>query len=125
MYSQKVMEHFKHPHNLREIKNPDGIGKVGNPVCGDLLWVYIKVEKNKEGKEYIKDIGVKTFGCLPPEEKVVVSKGGWENISSMKIGEQVVNDLGRETNILKTFEISYNGPMLKISPFVSPFNSFS
>ena len=61
MYSQKVMEHFKHPHNLREIKNPDGIGKAGNPVCGDLLWVYIKAEKNKEGKEYTKAIRVKNF----------------------------------------------------------------
>jgi len=64
MYSEKVMEHFKHPHNLKEIKDADGIGKVGNPVCGDLMWVYIQVEKNKEGKEYIKDIGVKTFGCV-------------------------------------------------------------
>lgn len=64
MYSKKVMEHFTHPHNLKEIKNPDGIGKVGNPVCGDLMWVYIKIGKNKEGKEYIEDIGVKTFGCV-------------------------------------------------------------
>lgn len=64
MYSKKVMEHFKHPHNLKEIKNADGIGKIGNPVCGDLMWIYIKVGKNKQGKEYIKDIGVKTFGCV-------------------------------------------------------------
>lgn len=64
MYSKKVMEHFKHPHNLKEIKNPDGIGKIGNPTCGDIMWVYIKVGKNKQGKEFIKDIGVKTFGCV-------------------------------------------------------------
>lgn len=64
MYSDKVLEHFKKPHNLRELKNADGIGKVGNPTCGDLLWVYIKVGKNKEGKEIIEDIGVKTFGCV-------------------------------------------------------------
>jgi nitrogen fixation NifU-like protein len=64
MYSEKVMDHFKHPHNLKEIKEADGVGKVGNPVCGDMMWVYIKVGKNPEGKEYIKDIGVKTFGCV-------------------------------------------------------------
>ena len=63
MYSEKVMEHFRHPHNLKEIKDADGIGKIGNPTCGDVMWVYIKVEK-KDGKEIIKDIGVKTFGCV-------------------------------------------------------------
>jgi len=64
MYSKKVMEHFKNPHNLKEIKGADGVGKIGNPTCGDLMWIYIKVGKNKEGKEYLKDIGVKTFGCV-------------------------------------------------------------
>ena len=64
MYSEKVMEHFKHPHNLKEIKDADGIGKIGNPTCGDIMWVYIKVGKNKEGEEYLEDIGVKTFGCV-------------------------------------------------------------
>lgn len=110
---------------MGEIKNADGIGKVGNPTCGDLMWVYIKVSKNKKGKEIIKDIKVKTFGCLPPEEQIVIPSGGWKNISSMKIDEPVVNDEGIETSILKTFEIDYKGPMLKILPFVSPFNSFS
>jgi len=63
MYSKKVMEHFRNPHNLGEMKDPDGIGKIGNPVCGDLMWVYIKIEK-KGGKEILKDIKVKTFGCV-------------------------------------------------------------
>ena len=64
MYSEKVLREFKHPHNIWEMKNPDGLGKVGNPQCGDLMWVYIKVAKNREGKEIIKDIKVKTFGCV-------------------------------------------------------------
>lgn len=64
MYSKKVMEHFRHPKNMGEIKNPDGIGKVGNPYCGDLMWIYIKVGKNKKGKEILKDIKIKTFGCV-------------------------------------------------------------
>ena len=63
-YSKKVMDLFQHPRNMGEIRNPDGVGKVGNPVCGDVLWMYIRVRKNREGKEYIKDIKVKTFGCV-------------------------------------------------------------
>lgn len=58
MYSEKVMEHFANPHNVGEIPNADGIGKVGNPQCGDVMWLYIKV------KDYvITDIKFKTFGC--------------------------------------------------------------
>jgi len=59
VYSKKVIEHFQNPKNVGEIKNADGIGKVGNPVCGDMMWVYIKVKDNK-----IKDIKFKTFGCV-------------------------------------------------------------
>jgi nitrogen fixation NifU-like protein len=62
-YSKKVMELFMHPKNVGEIKDADGIGKVGNPVCGDLMWIYIKVGKNKKGKEMLKDVKFKTFGC--------------------------------------------------------------
>jgi nitrogen fixation protein NifU and related proteins len=61
-YSKEVMKNFKNPKNLGEIKDADGIGKVGNPVCGDVMWLYIKVKKEK-GKEIIKDIKFKTFGC--------------------------------------------------------------
>ncbi len=63
MYSEKVMEHFRHPHNMGEMKNADGIGRVGNPVCGDMMEMYIKVEKRK-GREILKDVKVKTFGCV-------------------------------------------------------------
>jgi nitrogen fixation protein NifU and related proteins len=62
-YSKEVMKNFMNPKNLGEIKNADGIGKVGNPVCGDMMWLYIKVDKDKKGKEIIKDIKFKTFGC--------------------------------------------------------------
>ena len=58
------MQHFKNPHNLGEIKDPDGIGKIGNPTCGDVMWVYIKVGKNEKGEDILKDIKVKTFGCV-------------------------------------------------------------
>lgn len=58
VYSEKVMEHFANPHNVGEIPDADGIGKVGNPQCGDVMWLYIKVKDN-----IITDIKFKTFGC--------------------------------------------------------------
>jgi len=61
-YSKEVMKNYMNPKNLGEIKNADGIGKVGNPTCGDIMWLYIKVKKEK-GKEIISDIKFKTFGC--------------------------------------------------------------
>lgn len=57
-YSEKVMEHFRNPRNVGEIENPDGIGHVGNPVCGDIMELYIKVKDN-----IIVDAKFKTFGC--------------------------------------------------------------
>ncbi len=58
LYSEKVMEHFKNPRNVGEIENPDGIGHVGNPVCGDIMELYIKVNDST-----IIDAKFKTFGC--------------------------------------------------------------
>ncbi|HEX7392506.1 MAG TPA: Fe-S cluster assembly scaffold protein NifU [Thermoplasmata archaeon] len=58
MYSEKVMDHFANPRNVGEIADADGIGKVGNPQCGDVMWLYIKVKDN-----IITDIKFKTFGC--------------------------------------------------------------
>lgn len=64
MYSEKVMCAFKDPKNIGEIEDPDGEGTVGNPKCGDLMQTQIKVSKDKEGKEFITDCKVKTFGCV-------------------------------------------------------------
>lgn len=58
MYSEKVMEHFYKPRNVGVIEDADGVGKVGNPVCGDMMELFIKVED-----ERIKDIKFRTFGC--------------------------------------------------------------
>ncbi|NTU69437.1 iron-sulfur cluster assembly scaffold protein [bacterium] len=63
MYTEKVMHHFEDPHNMGEIKDADGIGKVGNPVCGDVMKLEIKVSKNEKGQDFIEDIKFKTFGC--------------------------------------------------------------
>lgn len=64
LYTEKVMEYFKKPHNYGKIKNPDGVGKVGNIVCGDVMWLYIKIGKNAKKEEIIKDIKFETFGCV-------------------------------------------------------------
>jgi nitrogen fixation NifU-like protein len=58
MYTDKVMDHFKNPRNMGEIPDADGVGTVGNPVCGDLMTMYIKIKENR-----IADIKFKTFGC--------------------------------------------------------------
>jgi len=64
IYSRQVMKHFKNPKNMGKIKSPDGVGKVGNLVCGDVMWLYIKLKKNKKGKDIISDIKFQTFGCV-------------------------------------------------------------
>jgi nitrogen fixation protein NifU and related proteins len=64
LYTEKVMETFKNPHNYGKIKNADGIGKVGNIVCGDVMWLYIKIAQNDKKEDFIKDIKFETFGCV-------------------------------------------------------------
>jgi nitrogen fixation NifU-like protein len=59
IYSETVMEHFNNPRNVGEIEDPDGVGEVGNPVCGDMMTFYIKVDD----EERLEDIKFKTFGC--------------------------------------------------------------
>lgn len=58
MYNEKVLDHFEHPRNVGIIENPKGVGEVGNPVCGDVMKVYLDVEDG-----IIKDIKFQTFGC--------------------------------------------------------------
>ncbi len=58
VYSEKVMEHFMNPRNVGEIADADGVGTVGNPVCGDVMAFYIKVDNG-----HLSDVKFKTFGC--------------------------------------------------------------
>jgi nitrogen fixation NifU-like protein len=58
MYSEKVMEHFKNPRNVGSLEDPDGVGQMGNPVCGDIMRMEIKVKDDR-----IEDAKFKTFGC--------------------------------------------------------------
>lgn len=59
LYSEKVMDHFRNPRNVGTIENADGVGEVGNPVCGDIMKIYLKVNDDK----VIEDVKFKTFGC--------------------------------------------------------------
>jgi len=59
LYSEKVMDHFEHPRNMGEIEDADGIGQVGNPKCGDIMRMYLKIDDNG----IITDVKFKTFGC--------------------------------------------------------------
>ena len=58
MYSEKVMDHFANPRNVGEIENADGVGEVGNPKCGDIMKMFLKIDGNT-----ITDVKFKTFGC--------------------------------------------------------------
>jgi len=58
IYSEKVMDHFRNPRNVGEIKDANGVGEVGNPKCGDIMKIYLKVNNN-----IIEDVKFKTFGC--------------------------------------------------------------
>ena len=58
MYTEKVMDHFMHPRNVGEIDNPDGVGQVGNPVCGDIMKMSLRIKDDR-----IEVIKFKTFGC--------------------------------------------------------------
>ena len=58
LYSEKVMDHFRNPRNVGTIDNADGVGEVGNPVCGDIMKIYLKIED-----DVITDVKFETFGC--------------------------------------------------------------
>ena len=58
LYSSKVMDHFRNPRNAGVIENADGVGEVGNPVCGDIMKIYLKIDDNR-----ISDVKFETFGC--------------------------------------------------------------
>jgi nitrogen fixation NifU-like protein len=62
LYNKKIMQHFLHPKNQGSIKNADGVGQAGNPVCGDIMKIYLKV-KNVKGREVISNIKFETLGC--------------------------------------------------------------
>ena len=92
MYSERVMDHFRNPRNVGEIENADGIGEVGNPVCGDMMTFYVKVEDGR-----LKDVKFKTFGC---GAAIAVSS----MVSEMAIGKSIEEAL-KITNAMVAQEL--------------------
>ena len=78
-YSEKVMDHFRHPRNVGEMQDPSGVGKVGNPVCGDIMELYIKVEG-----DVITDAKFQTLGC---GAAIATSSMVTEMVKGKKIGD--------------------------------------
>lgn len=90
MYNDKVMDHFKNPRNFGKIENPDGVGEVGNPICGDMMKLYIKVKDNK-----ISDIKFETLGCgaaIATSSMITEIAKGKTLEEAMKITKQNVAD---------------------------------
>ncbi|MDP2859105.1 MAG: Fe-S cluster assembly scaffold protein NifU [Bacillota bacterium] len=91
MYTEKVMEHFQNPRNVGEIEHADGSGTVGNPVCGDIMKMTIKVEDDR-----IKDIKFKTFGCgaaIATSSMVTEMARGRTIAEALEITNRMVADL--------------------------------
>lgn len=92
MYSEKVLDHFRNPRNMGEMKDADSVGEVGNPVCGDLMYIYIKVKDDK-----IDDISFQTFGCgaaIATSSMVTeLAKGKTLDEASKITRENVANEL--------------------------------
>ena len=79
LYSEKVMDHFRNPRNVGVIENPDGVGEVGNPTCGDIMKVYLKIEG-----DLIADVKFETFGC---GSAIASSSMATELIKGKKVSE--------------------------------------
>lgn len=93
MYSEKVMDHFKNPRNQGEIKDADAVGQVGNPVCGDVMKIYLKIKNN-----VIEDIKFETLGCAAAiavsSALTVLVKGKTIDEAKKMTKDEIVNELG-------------------------------
>lgn len=103
LYSKKVMKHFKNPHNQGVIKNADAVGQVGNPGCGDVMKLYLKIgrkkaPKGKNGVEMIKDIKFETLGCAAAiavsSAMTDIAKGKTLDEAMKITKDKIVKDLG-------------------------------
>lgn len=105
MYSKKVMEHFMHPKHAKKMEDPNGIGEVGNLACGDIMKVFIKVKKDNNGNEIIKDISFLTYGCgaaiASSDALCELAKGKTVEEAKKITNRDIVNFLGGEMPEIK------------------------
>ncbi|MEK7565535.1 MAG: iron-sulfur cluster assembly scaffold protein [Patescibacteria group bacterium] len=96
LYSRKVWKHIRNPQNMGELKNPDGVATVGNPVCGDIMKIYIKVGKRKtNNEEYLQDVKFQTLGCgaaIATSSMITVMTKGKSLSQVKKITKQTLVD---------------------------------
>ncbi len=97
MYNAKVLSYFRQPKNIGKIANPDGVGKVGNIICGDVMHLYLKINRRKN-QEIIKEIKFQTFGCvaaISTSSAVTELAKGKTIAEALKIGrKEIVKFLG-------------------------------
>lgn len=101
LYTKKVMDHFMSPRNVGVMKDADGVGEVGNPTCGDIMKIYIKIGDRKSAKgkpeKFIKDIKFQTLGCgaaiatssMVTEMVIGMSVDEAEKITNQKVAEEL------------------------------------
>lgn len=101
IYTKKVLQHFKNPHNQGVLKNADAIGQAGNPICGDVMKIYIKTgeKKNKgQNEKIIKDIKFETLGCaaaIAVTSALTYIAKGMTLTEALKIKkDDIIKDLG-------------------------------
>jgi len=119
-YTKELLKRFHNPKFVKEVKNANAVGEVGNVACGDIMHLELNID---DKTQKIKDIGFKTFGCLPPNEKINLNNS-WTEISNISKSDNVLNGEGEEVEVLSTYKGKFNGKLLEIVPFVSRFNSF-
>ena len=98
IYTKKVLDHFKNPHNQGDIKNADAVGEKGNPACGDVMKIYLKIIKDKKGVDIIKEVKFETLGCAAA---IAVSSALTDMVKGMSLDkalkvtkDKIVKDLG-------------------------------
>lgn len=88
IYTKEVLQHFKKPHNQGSIKNADAVGQVGNAACGDVMKIYLKINKQAKGEKgaYIKDIKFETLGCAAA---IAVSSALTDHVKGLSLADAV------------------------------------
>ena len=87
LYSEKVMDHFRNPRNVGVIENADGVGEVGNPVCGDIMKIYLKIND----RQVIEDVKFETFGCGSAIASSSIKRKLDVNINSTGIDKDILD----------------------------------
>jgi len=105
LYSKEIIKHFKNSKNMGKIVNPSACGIAGNPICGDVMKLYLKIEKNKKNQEIIKDIKFETMGCavaIANTSLLTTIVKGKTIESALKIkNKDLINKLGQPLPAMK------------------------